>query len=215
MSETVLRGFGRILGTAIVVGAAVATLWVWWLTYRHPRTDDAAVRANVVGIASAVSGPIVDLRVVDNQLVHEGDLLFLIDERPYVARVEANRAALSLAEADLGRAARRDRRRGERPGGPRRRRGVRSRLFAPRRDARSGAASSRSTRSRRLARSLRAATAGRECGDQGTRAGREAAGAGRRLERAAGSREGRAAQRGARRRLLHASGRRSTVTSPT
>jgi multidrug resistance efflux pump len=106
MNHTVLRGLGRLLGAAIVLGAAVSTLWVWWLTYRNPRTDDAAVRANVVGIASAVSGPIVELRVVDNQLVHEGDLMFVIDQRPYVARVEASRAALSLAEADL--AAQRD-----------------------------------------------------------------------------------------------------------
>ena len=40
MSETLLRGFGRILGAAIVVGAAVATLWVWWLTYRGKMHDD-------------------------------------------------------------------------------------------------------------------------------------------------------------------------------
>ena len=139
------------MGAAIVVGAVVATLWVWGLTYRHPRTDDAAVRANVVGIASAVSGPIVDLRVVDNQPVHEGDLLFLIDERPYVARVEANRAALSLAEADLaaqhdaiGAAA------SALAAGAAKRRTQPTICAASRRSA--GGASSRSTRSRRLAR---------------------------------------------------------------
>jgi membrane fusion protein, multidrug efflux system len=106
MSETLLRRIGRVMGAAIILGAALTTLWVWWLTYEKPRTDDAAVRANVVGIASAVSGPIVDLRVVDNQFVRANDLLFVIDDRPYVARLEASRAALSLAEADL--AAQRD-----------------------------------------------------------------------------------------------------------
>src|SRR5215470_14964540 len=106
MGDGTRRRLGRILETAIVAGALVTTLWVWWLTYRHPRTDDAAVRANVVGLAPHVSGPIVDLRVVDNQLVHEGELLFVIDERPYAAALEAGRAARSLAEADL--AAQRD-----------------------------------------------------------------------------------------------------------
>jgi multidrug resistance efflux pump len=106
MSETALRRIGRALGAVIVLGAIVTSLWAWWLTYRHPRTDDAAVRANVVGIAPHVSGTIIDLRVVDNQLVHANDLLFVIDERPYAARLEASRAALSLAEADL--AAQRD-----------------------------------------------------------------------------------------------------------
>ena len=37
---------------------------------------------NVVGIAPHVSGPIVDLRVADNQFVKQGDLLFAIDCRP-------------------------------------------------------------------------------------------------------------------------------------
>ncbi len=95
-----------MLGAGIVLGAIVTSLWVWMLTYRHPRTDDAAVRANVVGIAPHVSGPIVELPVVDNQRVHQGDLLFAIDARPYAAKLEASRAALSLAEADL--AAQRD-----------------------------------------------------------------------------------------------------------
>jgi multidrug resistance efflux pump len=84
---------------AIILGAAVTTLWVWWLTYRHPRTDDAVVRAKVVGIAPHVSGPIVDLRVVDNQLVHANDLLLVIDERPYAARLDASRAAASALTA--------------------------------------------------------------------------------------------------------------------
>ena len=102
MSDANRQQLGRIVGTTIVVGALVTTLWAWWLTYRHPRTDDAAVRANIVGIAPHVSGPIVDLRVVDNQLVRADDLLFAIDDRPYRARLDAAQAALSLAEADLG-----------------------------------------------------------------------------------------------------------------
>ena len=51
------------------------------------------MRANLVGIAR-VSGPIVDLLVVDNQRVAEGDVLFVVDPRPY-------EATLAEAEADL------------------------------------------------------------------------------------------------------------------
>jgi multidrug efflux system membrane fusion protein len=106
MSEHGRRRLGRALGAAIVLGAVVTSLWAWILTYRHPRTDDAAVRANIVGIAPHVSGPIVDLRVVDNQRVRAGEVLFTIDARPYEAKLAASRAALTLAEADL--AAQRD-----------------------------------------------------------------------------------------------------------
>src|SRR5262249_36856174 len=62
---------------------------------------DAAVRANVVGIAPQVSGPIVDLPVVDNQQVREGDLLFAIDCRPYEARLARTRADLLLAQREV------------------------------------------------------------------------------------------------------------------
>jgi multidrug efflux system membrane fusion protein len=47
-----------------------------------PQTDDATVRANFIGVAPEVSGHIVELPVQDNQFVHEGDLLFVIDPRP-------------------------------------------------------------------------------------------------------------------------------------
>ena len=49
----------------------------------NPRTDDAEVFANFIGIAPIVNGPIVKLAVRDNQSVHKGDLLFEIDDRPY------------------------------------------------------------------------------------------------------------------------------------
>ena len=52
---------GRVLGALIVLGAVATGVWVWRLTYVDPRTDDASVRANVVGIAPHVAGPFVAL----------------------------------------------------------------------------------------------------------------------------------------------------------
>src|SRR5262245_37086954 len=89
-----LRVFGRIVGVLIVVGAVATSVYVYRLSYASPRTDDAAVRANDVGIAPHVSGPIVELSVVDNQRVKAGDLLFVVDPRPYQARLERLRAEL-------------------------------------------------------------------------------------------------------------------------
>ena len=95
------RALGRALGASFVIGAVVSSALVWWLNWIHPRTDDASVRANIVGIAPHVSGPIVELRVADNQPVHVGDLLFVVDPRPYEARRDAARADLSLALAGI------------------------------------------------------------------------------------------------------------------
>jgi membrane fusion protein, multidrug efflux system len=95
------RVIGRGLGALIVVAAVVLGVYAYRLNFVNPRTDDAAVRANVVGIAPQVSGPIVDLRVVDNQAVKQGDLIFAIDCRPYEARLARARADLTLTTKEV------------------------------------------------------------------------------------------------------------------
>jgi multidrug efflux system membrane fusion protein len=96
-----LHIIGRTIGALIVIGAVATSIYAYRLSFVNPRTDDAAVRANVVGIAPHVSGPIVDLRVADNQYVKEGDLLFAIDCRPYEARLARARADLALTLKDV------------------------------------------------------------------------------------------------------------------
>jgi membrane fusion protein, multidrug efflux system len=85
---------GRLLGVLIVIAALVTAAYVTRLYYIFPRTDDAYVRANIVGVAPHVSGPIVDLPIRDNQHVKAGQLLFVVDPRPY-------KSALDNAEANL------------------------------------------------------------------------------------------------------------------
>ncbi|MDX8128802.1 biotin/lipoyl-binding protein [Methylomonas sp. OY6] len=92
---------GRIIGIAIVLGAAATGALVWHINYQNPRTNDAMVRANIVGIAPEVSGRIVELHVEDNQYVKQGDLLYVIDPRPYQARLDKAKAELLLAEKDV------------------------------------------------------------------------------------------------------------------
>src|SRR5256885_9271202 len=95
------RVAGRLLGALIVAGAAVAVVVTLLQWETRPQTDDATVRANFVGIAPQVSGHIVDLRVRDNQLVHKGDLLFVVDPRPYEIAVARARAGLALTRKEV------------------------------------------------------------------------------------------------------------------
>src|SRR5262245_4868085 len=78
----------RVLSVLIIVAAVVVSLWAWDSLRHAPRTDDAFIRANAVGIAPRVSGQIVSICVRDNQAVHEGDLLFEIDPEDYQAHLE-------------------------------------------------------------------------------------------------------------------------------
>src|SRR2546423_1153867 len=96
------RKFIRNVITVIIVASAVMiTLYVWGMIERHPRTDDAHARANVVGIVPRVRGQIVKLAVQDNQLVKEGDLLFEIDPDDYELALEKAKAALAALDEQI------------------------------------------------------------------------------------------------------------------
>jgi multidrug resistance efflux pump len=97
----VYSSIGRALGALIVVAAIVLSTSVARLYYLYPRTDDAYVRANVVGIAAHVSGPIVKMPIVDNQHIREGQLLFIVDPRLYKSAVDRPEANLSLTELQI------------------------------------------------------------------------------------------------------------------
>jgi multidrug efflux system membrane fusion protein len=78
-----LQWYGRVFTVAMALLAMVGLIAVYFVTTRHPQTDDAEIFANYIGIAPVVEGPILHLNVADNQRVKQGDLLFEIDDRPY------------------------------------------------------------------------------------------------------------------------------------
>src|SRR5215471_1464238 len=91
----------KIVSVVVVVSAVVITLYVWGIIERHPRTDDAAARANVVGIAPRVSGQTIKLNVQDNQAVKQGDVLFEIDPEDYRLVLEKAKAELATVDRQL------------------------------------------------------------------------------------------------------------------
>src|SRR6202008_2193589 len=74
---------GRSLSIGIVAVAVVLGGALLYHTNSYPRTDDAEILANFIGIAPQVEGPLVRLTVRDNQFVRQGELLFETDRRPY------------------------------------------------------------------------------------------------------------------------------------
>lgn len=85
------------LGTVAL--AAVLT-WALWQGYMAaPWTRDGTVRVFVVTIAPEVAGRIVELPVRDNQLVHKGDLLLVIDPTNYKIAVRQAEAVAGQAQA--------------------------------------------------------------------------------------------------------------------
>ena len=93
---------GRWISIGIVTAAAVLGLVVLYHTNYYPRTDDAEVFANFIGIAPQVDGPLVRLNVKDNQFVKKGELLYEIDERPYQYALENAISEQAALEGQIG-----------------------------------------------------------------------------------------------------------------
>jgi multidrug resistance efflux pump len=94
---------GRTVKWSILIAAVVLGLFVYYLHEAYPRTDDASVTANIVGIAPRISGPIVSIAVTDNQFVKAGDVLFQIDPIPYQDAVDRTSAQKIQTQAYLDR----------------------------------------------------------------------------------------------------------------
>src|SRR5260221_334241 len=97
------KQLSRWISIGLLLAAIILGLGVLFHTNYSPRTDDAEVFANFIGIAPQVEGPIVRLNVRDNQFVKKGELLYEIDERPYqyvLERALSEQAALEGQIAD-------------------------------------------------------------------------------------------------------------------
>jgi RND family efflux transporter MFP subunit len=86
---------------------------MWDAYMGAPWTRDGTVRVYVVTMAPEVAGRIVELPVKDNQFVHKGDLLIVIDPTDDKIAVSLNEAAVQQAQANALNAERESKRRQE------------------------------------------------------------------------------------------------------
>ncbi len=89
----------HVLTLVAVLLAAAASFGMYERYTSKPWTRDGQVRANVVGVASRVAGPIIQIPIRDNQSIKKGDLLFEIDPSTYIAAVKKTQAKLLQTQA--------------------------------------------------------------------------------------------------------------------
>ena len=70
----------------------------------HESTDDAYTTGHIHNISSRVAGTVIAVRVDDNQMVHQGDVLVELDPTDYQVQVDQARAEYETAKANLARA---------------------------------------------------------------------------------------------------------------
>jgi len=96
-----LRIFPLLITLAAVAAAVVLGRAMWEAYMGAPWTRDGTVRVYVVTMAPQVAGQIVQLPVNDNQFVHKGDLLLVIDPTDYKIAVSLREAAVQQAQANM------------------------------------------------------------------------------------------------------------------
>jgi multidrug resistance efflux pump len=105
--KNLLPAIGRSAATIVIVLLAAFVAWWMWHHYeRSPWTRDGRVRADVVRVTPDIGGLVTSVAVRDNQVVHAGELLFVIDRPRYSLAVEQAQASVASARATLGQASR-------------------------------------------------------------------------------------------------------------
>ena len=100
---------GKILRNRVfqVVAAIVVILvliYVFYTASIHESTDDAYTTGHLHNISSRVTGTVLEVRVDDNMMVKQGDVLVILDPTDYQVQVDQARADYEKALADEKRA---------------------------------------------------------------------------------------------------------------
>lgn len=97
-----MKALIRVALTAFVLICAAMLSYTLWQTYMiAPWTRDGRVRVYVVKAAPEVSGTVVSVPVRDNDYVHKGDPLFVIDPIRFRLALKQAEAELAAAREDL------------------------------------------------------------------------------------------------------------------
>ncbi len=92
--------FPIILGLVLILALGF-TLKEYIFLQSHEETDDAQVDGDISPVIPRVSGYVKEIRFVDNQYVHEGDTLVILDDRDYRIKLDQATAALNSAEKNV------------------------------------------------------------------------------------------------------------------
>jgi membrane fusion protein, multidrug efflux system len=92
--------FPIILGL-VLVGALIFTIKEYVFLQSHEQTDDAQVDGDISPVIARVSGYVMEIRFKDNQFVHAGDTLVVLDDRDYKIKLDQATAAQTAAQKNV------------------------------------------------------------------------------------------------------------------
>jgi len=92
------RNKALLIGAGLLVIALVGGYFIRNL-FLYVDTDDAQVDGHIMPLSARINGQVGEVRVIEGQLVHAGDVLVAIDPKDYKIAVDQAKANLADAEA--------------------------------------------------------------------------------------------------------------------
>ena len=97
------RSFHRlitVISGMLVLGGIVLGIWFYIFNKNHEETNDAQVDQYVTPIMARITGYVTEVRYNENQFVHKGDTLIIIDNREYKAHLDMALADVENAKSN-------------------------------------------------------------------------------------------------------------------
>lgn len=87
-SKGYLHTMVTLVASVLFISGIVLALWFFFYYQNHEETNDAQIEQYITPIAARIPGYVQEVRYRENQLVHKGDTLIIIDPREYKARLD-------------------------------------------------------------------------------------------------------------------------------
>ncbi|KFF07129.1 HlyD family secretion protein [Flavobacterium reichenbachii] len=87
-----------IIACVLIVSGITLGIWFYVFNRNHEETNDAQVEQYVTPIMSRITGYVQDVRFDENQFVHKGDTLVVIDNREYQSKLNVALADVQSAK---------------------------------------------------------------------------------------------------------------------
>jgi membrane fusion protein (multidrug efflux system) len=87
-----------IIACVLVASGIILGIWFYVFNSNHEETNDAQVEQYVTPIMSRITGYVQEVRFDENQFVHKGDTLVIIDNREYKSKLNVALADVQSAE---------------------------------------------------------------------------------------------------------------------
>ncbi|WP_432222808.1 HlyD family secretion protein [Flavobacterium sp. TMP13] len=90
--------FVKLIALLLIASGIILGIWFYIFNANHEETNDAQIEQYVTPIMSRITGYVQEVRYEENQFIHQGDTLLVIDNREYKAKLEVALADVNLAK---------------------------------------------------------------------------------------------------------------------